>query len=106
MRAYTFGMGLKIKQMRVTRGWSQEHLAELARVSRSQLSEIENEKKPANTLRLAAIANAFGVGVEELFEDSSEAYRAVILGLMRDMTPEDRDALISHARFLAGAPKG
>ena len=79
-------------------------MAELARVSRSQLSEIENERKPANTLRLSAIAKSLGVQVDELFtEDAAEGYKALILDLMRSMEPGDRDAVIRHAHALAGS---
>ncbi len=96
-------MALRIKSLREAKGLTQSQLGEMAGLSRSQLSEIETEKKPANTLRLAAIAKSLGVSVEELFEDSPEdAYRAVILDLMRSMQPDDRDALIRHARALAG----
>lgn len=95
-------MGLRIKELRQAKGLSQQLLAEMAGVSRSQLSEIENERKPANTLRLAAIARALDTTVEDLFDygDKAESYRRVILDLMRLMDPEDRDALIRHAEAL------
>ena len=93
---------MRIKSLREAKGLTQLQLGEMAGLSRSQLSEIETEKKPANTLRLSAIARALGVSVEDLFEDSPEdAYRAVIWDLMRSMTPDDRDAVIRHAQALA-----
>ncbi len=96
-------MALRIKTLREAKGLTQLQLGDMAGLSRSQLSEIENEKKPVNTLRLTSIARSLGVSVEELFEDNpEEAYRAVILDLMRSMTDEDRDSLIRHARALAG----
>lgn len=103
LRPYTLGMGLRIRELREARGLTQAELSDMARLSRSQLSEIETESKPANTLRLAAIAKALDVSVEELFTDgSAEAYRTLILDLMRSMSPEDRDALLRMARALAG----
>lgn len=74
----------------------------MAGISRSQLSEIENERKPANTVRLAAIAKALGQEVEDLFsQDDAESYRRVILDLMKSMHPDDRLAVIRHAQALA-----
>lgn len=101
-RFYTGGMGLRIKELREGRGWSQALLADKARISRSQLSEIETERKPANTLRLSSIARALGVHVDELFtDDARETYKSVILSLMRDMDEADREQVIRHARALA-----
>ena len=64
-------MTLKIRALRIAAGLSQQMLAEKAGISRSQLSEIETEAKPANTLRLNSIANALGVQVEDLFESGA-----------------------------------
>lgn len=102
VRHYTSGMALRIKQLREAAGLTQAELGDKAGVSRSQLSEIENERKPANTIRLGAIAKALGVAVEDLFtEGSAEAYRQLILDLMRDMTDEDRAAVLRVAQALA-----
>jgi transcriptional regulator with XRE-family HTH domain len=99
---YTGEMGLRIKQLRNNRGLSQTLLAEKARISRSQLSEIENERKPANTRRLAAIAAALGVEVEDLFtSDASGDPSRLVLELMRGLPPEDQEALLRHAKALA-----
>lgn len=107
LRFYTRCMGLRIKELREARGLSQAELGDMARISRSQLSEIENEKKPANTLRLAAIARALGVAVEDLFtETTAETYRTMILDLMREMTAEDRNAVLRVAQALAGRNAG
>ncbi|RAP39391.1 hypothetical protein BYZ73_20795 [Rhodovulum viride] len=95
-------MGLRIKELREGKRLSQQQLAEMAGLSRSQLSEIENERKPANTLRLTSIARALNVTVEELFtSDPAESYKKEILDLMREMAPEDREALIRYARAMA-----
>ncbi len=94
---------MKIRSLREAKGLTQLQLGDMAGLSRSQLSEIENMRKPANTLRLTAIARALGVSVEDLFEESpEETYRAVILDLMRSMPPEDLAAVIRHAMALAG----
>lgn len=95
-------MALKIKQLRIGRGLTQQQLAEMAGVSRSQLSEIESETKPANTLRLNAIAAALAVSVDDLFDHAAkDAYRAELFTLMADMDDADKDAIIRMARAMA-----
>lgn len=101
-------MALRVKELRKARGLSQEKLARLAGVSRSQLSEIETERKPANTRRLAAIAAALGVPVEALFATTSpvttsvdEGHQAEILQLMHKMGSEDLKTLLRIARAMA-----
>lgn len=98
-RFYTRPMGLRIKHLREQKGWTQEHLAGLARMSRSQLAMIERETRPANTLRLNAIAAALGVPPEQLFESDSLDTR--MLTLLRDLSPEDRATLVRLAESLA-----
>ncbi len=95
-------MALRIRAIRTQKGLSQLELAEMAGLSRSQLSEIESEKKPATQRRLAAIAAALGVEVPELFSnDAREAYKGEIEALMRHMTEQDRLTILRMARALA-----
>lgn len=99
---YTCPMALRIKQLRESAGLSQQLLAEKAGVSRSQLSEIENEVKPANTLRLNAIAAALGVAVDELFEAGArDSYLAELDALWPDLSDDDRKTLIRMAEAFA-----
>lgn len=95
-------MALRIKELRKAAGWSQDVLAAKAGLSRSQLSEIESETKPANTRRLKAIAEALSVDVTELFEPGArDALMAEVQALLDGMSEEDRDAVLRHARALA-----
>ena len=100
---YVEPMALRIKQLRTSAGLSQTDLADKARISRSQLSEIENEAKPANTRRLSAIAAALNVAVDDLFDkaDRKPAYIGEITDLMEHMESEDREALLHMARAIA-----
>lgn len=92
-------MGLRIKQMRDERGWTQEVLAAKTGISRSQLAMIEKGTRPANTLRLKSIANAFGVPTEALFDSGDDDWS--LLQLVKQLTPEDRAVVVRMAEALA-----
>jgi transcriptional regulator with XRE-family HTH domain len=94
-------MSLRIRALRESRGWTQADLAEKARMSRSQLAMIETEARPANTLRLNAIAAALGVEPQDLF-DSPDSH---LIALLRVMSAEDREALVRMAEALAARAK-
>lgn len=59
-------IGLKIKIERVKRNISQEKLAELADLSRPTIGVIERGQKSPTFNTLEAIADAFGMTVQEL----------------------------------------
>ena len=92
-------MALRIRQLREAKGWTQADLAERARMSRSQLAMIEAETRPANTLRLNAIAAALGVVPEDLFDSGTEDGR--LSRVLRQLSDEDRSLVLSLAESLA-----
>lgn len=96
---YSRPMGLRIKKLRMDRGLTQAQLAERANMSRSQLAMIESETRPANTLRLNAIASALDVSPEELFDSGNDDWR--ILEILRHLSGEDRNILVKVAESLA-----
>jgi transcriptional regulator with XRE-family HTH domain len=57
--------GTKTKELRVKRAWSQEQLADIAGVNVRTIQRIEHGEG-ASFESLKAVANAFGVNVEEL----------------------------------------
>ena len=69
-------------------------------MSRSQLAMIEAETRPANTLRLNAIASALGVTPEQLFASGDDATEG-LLDIVRQLSPEDRAVLVRMAEALA-----
>lgn len=92
-------MGLRIKAMREAKGWTQDELAEKSNISRSQLAQIESEARPANTLRLNAIATALGVPTGALF--STSEHDDILMDAARRLSPEDRASLVRMAEALA-----
>jgi transcriptional regulator with XRE-family HTH domain len=99
---YACPMSLRIKQLREEKGWTQEQLAARARMSRSHLAMVEKETRPANTLKLNAIASALGVRPEELFEADDEATR--LIELLRLLHPADRAVVEQMIQALAPKP--
>ncbi|TKI07192.1 helix-turn-helix domain-containing protein [Martelella alba] len=68
----------RIKALRLSRAWSQEHLAELSSLSIRTIQRIENGEQ-ASLETLAAIAAAFDMGVTDLYAgqaDSGECQQA------------------------------
>jgi transcriptional regulator with XRE-family HTH domain len=61
------GLGQRIRDLRRTLFFSQEELAERAKISVSFLSMIERSTRLPHVKTLAAIANAMGVTLSQLF---------------------------------------
>lgn len=94
-------MALRIRQLREAKGWTQADLADKAGMSRSQLAMIEAETRPANTLRLNAIAAALGVQPQSLFSDPDSE----LLSLLRQLSDEDRQTIVRMAEAFAARSK-
>ncbi|KAJ54013.1 MAG: helix-turn-helix transcriptional regulator [Tateyamaria sp.] len=62
-------VGLNVRNLRNSRGLSQEQLALAAEVDRSYISEIELAKNSASIDVLERIADALGVDPKELFNE-------------------------------------
>ena len=92
-------MALRIRQLRVAKGWTQDDLASRAGMSRSQLAMIEAETRPANTLRLNSIAAALGIETQDLY--IRQDGKADIMALVDRLSPEDREIVTRLAESLA-----
>ena len=62
-------VGLRIKLLRVSRGWSQEQLAEAAGMHRTFVGQVERGQRGLNVLGLWRLAGAFGIPIGDLFVD-------------------------------------
>ena len=97
-------MVMRIRELRIARGLTQVQLAEMARISRSQLAMIETGSRPTNTTRLQSIAKALGVQPDQLFARDGD--RADIQAIVRDLDPSDQDLVKQLALSLAArSPK-
>lgn len=62
-------LGIKVKELRKARGWSQDEIAKKAKLSRSYISDIERNKERKPTAdKIIKLANAFNIEPEELYE--------------------------------------
>jgi transcriptional regulator with XRE-family HTH domain len=77
-------IGGRIKALRLSKGLDQRTLAGRSGLRRSYISLIENGKKTAAVSTLALIADALGVGVGELFENS-ENFRSPKIAVTRNI---------------------
>ena len=58
----------RLKEFREKKGLSQEQLAEMSGISRTTISDLENEKKQVTTnVTLEKLANALGKKVTSIF---------------------------------------
>lgn len=91
-------MRLRIRELRDERGMTADALAKAIGRSQGFVSLIENGKKNPSPATLLALSHAFGVSVAELFDAGDmNADIAEMVGIMRDLTPEDRRSLLRAA---------
>lgn len=73
-------IGTRIKDARLNQNMSQERLAELAGLSTTHTSHVENGNTKVSLPSLVKIANALGVSLDELVCDSINKSKAVFEG--------------------------
>lgn len=61
-------LGERIRQLRVSKGFSQEHLADIAEVHRTYIGMIERGEKNITFLSACKIADALGISLSQIFE--------------------------------------
>lgn len=59
-------LGRRIRELRTTKGWSQERFAEICGVHRTYMGHLERGEKNASLGSVARVARAFGVALSEL----------------------------------------
>ena len=81
-------LGLKIKELRINRGLTQDNLADIVGVNTSHISNIENNHTKVSLNVLLAITNALNTSIDyllsEQYENSSLALDNEILRALKD----------------------
>lgn len=94
-------MRLRLKEIRKERGLTTQQLADLSGMSQSYVSDIENGRKTLNARRMEALAKALDVSPLDLLADRDVSEEISLhLEVLRKLTPEDRAAVLRHARGL------
>lgn len=93
-------MKFRVKEHRLEREWSQEHLAKLAGTTKGYISQIENGKRDPSAETLRSLAAAFDLDVTEMIApETEEAIEAIeILTVFQKLRPDDRNDLLRIAR--------
>jgi transcriptional regulator with XRE-family HTH domain len=92
----------QVRRLRDGRGWSQEHLAEVAGISLRTVQRIENGEKAARE-SLMALAAAFGVDVMTLtINAEARAAKATRDGKAKELAALRLSVLIHLAGYLFG----
>lgn len=60
-------VGLKIKECRIKKGWTQEQLAFEAELHRAYIGQIERGEKNVGIANLNKIAVSLGISIKKLF---------------------------------------
>ena len=62
----------RLRDLRATRGWSQQHLAELLEVSRQSVNAIETGRYDPSLPLAFRIAELFALSIEDVFVSPSK----------------------------------
>jgi transcriptional regulator with XRE-family HTH domain len=106
-------MGIRIRDVRRERGWTQDQLANAVGVSRSAVAQWETGRAGQVTTNLTRIAEVLEVGVQYImYGDDKRAPAEARLGdelallrLYRECSPEDRQLLLRTARRLVAVSR-
>ena len=97
-------LGLKIKEIRISRGLTQDTLAEMVSCNTSHISNIENNHTKVSLNVLLAIANALNTSIDYLlsdqYENSSLALDNEILRTIKDCDNEKKEKILKMIEIL------
>jgi transcriptional regulator with XRE-family HTH domain len=62
-------LGKRIRLLREKRGWTQQQLADMTRIGRVHVSELENGKREAGLRMLEKVAGSFEISVLDLLRE-------------------------------------
>lgn len=97
-------LGLKIKEMRTSKGFTQDTLAEMVSCNTSHISNIENNHTKVSLNVLLAIANSLNTSIDYLlsdqYENSSLALDNEILRAIKDFPTEKKEKLLKMIEIL------
>jgi len=97
-------MKLRIKELRKARGLTQRELADMAGLSQSYLTELENEKKTINVNRMSAIARALGVAPKDLIVGEEKSPHAKLIALFEPLSADQQEVVLRLMETIVSRP--
>lgn len=103
-------LGLRLKEAREYRGFSQEDVAGVLGVSRSAISMIETGARRLDIFELKKLAHLYGCHVAELTgeqpqHDADQESIKMVARAAAELSPEDRSEVLRFAEFLRNRPR-
>lgn len=97
-------LGLKIKDMRISKGFTQESLAEMVGCNTSHISNIENNHTKVSLNVLLSIANSLHTSIDYLlsnqYDNSSLALDNEIIRAIQNIDNAKKEKLIKMIEIL------
>lgn len=62
-------IGLRIKELRIELGYSQQELSYRSNIDRTYITQVENGKRNISIINIEKVAKALGVSMKELFNN-------------------------------------
>ncbi len=97
-------LGIKMKELRQSKGLTQENLAKMVSCNTSHISNIENNHTKVSLNILLAIANALNTTIDYFLSDqyvnSSPALDNEVLRALKDLDSEKKEKVLKIIRIL------
>lgn len=105
--------GLKLKQLRTDKGWTQEELAQKLELAKSTVSHYESGRNEPETKMIIKIAQLFNISVDELLGNVhfKNEPKIVLYGTdgklvdISDLSKEDQDYILMLAEKFRKMPR-
>ncbi len=94
----------RLKEIRLSKGLTQEYVANIADVNTSHISNIENNRVKVSLSTLVQMCNALGVTVDYIlandYDDTSSALDQEILKELKNCTPAKKEQILKIIHIL------
>lgn len=105
MKSLNFSqIGKRLKEIRISKGLTQEYVANIADVNTSHISNIENNRTKISLTTLVQICNALGVTIDYVlrdeYSDTSSVLEQSILKELQNCDDDMKERILQIIRIL------
>jgi transcriptional regulator with XRE-family HTH domain len=93
-------LGIRIRELRARRGWSQEAFADIAGVHRTYMGHLERGEKNLSFLSILRVSNALGITLSELLAGLEKGESARIASRKTAGIPSTTDRALEEVAAL------